>query len=426
MLLTFTFLFALFVIAQLVRRKEFLLPLMMALVLAYELPGPFIHSFSDLEAFSVAQFLFAEYASDENVSLLVSAVLVFLISMRVGYAIPRGLPRTLPASRDAESSIFQYSLLVVAVLAFGIGSVATDAGAIRFADYSGTERNTIPAFGYGTMLLVTIAPLLLAAATKRKWILVIVLMAAMLPIAHEAFISSKRQYFAPFVAVFIFYVVYSNRIRHRSLALMLVLSALLSFFAAQFLLRESVSGVEVDGDPTLAIIIPQLGEFVAVGSTSLYAMTFVQPETTTYGMNFLLTLLNSVPYIKFGDLLFPGEVSRLTYFAQVLAPFGGLSALAEAWWSFRFVGVVFFGALIGLILRLGERRLRDALGSGLSLNMRDIYWTCLIATLFVKYRSGLTDALQTAIYFSILYWLLVFPLALAVTGNSSRHLRHPS
>jgi hypothetical protein len=416
-LLIFTISFAACAAVFAFRRKHFLLAMMLLLMLAYEVPGAVIFAFSELSDVGLAQHLFSTYASESTVSQLLSAFLVLLTTLLGSYVLPTKIRRPSGPSTEHRTGPSDYWIVGIAVLVFGMVSVITEAGAIRLADYEGADLRAAPVFSYGTSLLVVFGPLAIWAVERRKWPLLVLLTIATAPLSYEAFAAAKRQYFAPLAAVLMLYVLYSARFKRKLLILSIGSIALLAIFSAQFLLRAD-TGIEETTDTGALLFLPQLGEFVAIGSTSLFSITLVDSTNMTYGMNLLLTLLNSVPYIKFGDLFFPEDIKRFADFQRELAPYGGLSAMAEAWWSLQWGGVLLLGMLLGRLLRYGHACLWHSMAHGMSLGPTRVYGVCLVATLFVKYRSGVSDALQAAIYLSILYWALMLPALFSSISRS--------
>jgi hypothetical protein len=392
------------------RRRHYILALAVLLIISYELPGAILHQLPLPTILEVAQKIFVEFATEKYINMLAVAVLVTLVSMSFSYV--ARLPRrrvTRTAKLDPAASATDFVPLASALLVFGLISVGTNAGQIRLLDYEGLELRTIPVYGYGLLLLVVIGILLIWAAEQRRvWALIALLLVAA-PISYEAFISSKRQIFAPLILEFLLYFLYSPRIKKKLLWISGSAALMLGFFAVQFLARIELGAVDIGDTPIELLLLPQLGEFIGVGSTTLYSLALVDSRRVAYGVNLALALLNSVPYAKLGTLFFPEQVSTFADFQKQLAPYGAFSTMAEAWWTFQWLGIVLLGVFLGLLLRAAHRQLRIAFSTRVSLDSVSVYWLCLTASLFVKYRSGIGDMIQTTVAFSLLYWALVIP-----------------
>jgi hypothetical protein len=377
---------------------------------SYELPGAILHQLPVPAIIEVAQRIFVEFASEKYMNMLALAVLVLLMCLSASYIARLPTPHVPRSAEQVPTSYAaDFILLAMALLLFGAISVATDAGQTRLLDYEGLEIRTIPVYGYATILLVVVGVLLIWAAERgRPWTMLVLLLTAA-PIAYEAFVSSKRQIFAPVILVLGLYFLYSPRIRNKLLWLAAGVAFMVGLFALQFLARIELGAVDIGDTPLELLLLPQLGEFIAVGSTSLYSLALVDSHRVTYGENLLLAILNSVPYMKLGTLLYPDKIADLVDFQKQIAPYGALSTLAEAWWTFQWFGVVIVGIAMGFMLRVAHWKLRHAFENGVSVEPRTVYWICLIATIFVKYRSGISDMIQSTIAFTLLYWTFLIP-----------------
>lgn len=400
------------------RKGQYLFALAVGLIALYELTAPTLWFFGGLLDLSAMDALFGPFADEADVERLLAAVAVLLGALTCGYAVPLAWHHN-QRPRDGEGS--DYVVLIGAIFAMGAASVYAGAGATRLQDYLGGEERGLPVFNYGLALMVVVLPLLIACWNKRLWWLCSVLLVAIAPLCYEAFAGGRRQFFAPLVFLAIIYALYNPSVKRRLLWFTAAAVFIVVFFGWQYHLRVELGGT--GGEETVAAqaIFPQLGEFIAIGSTSLYAVALIDGQNMTYGQHIGINLLNTVPYLKLGDIFFSVEGEQYRTLLQQLAPVGGLSALADAWLAFRWLGVALVGLTFGVLLRAAEHALRRVFSSGLPFHPRDVFVICLIATEFVKYRSGVSDMLQAAINFSLLYW--AFILAGVVFTDAAR-LQH--
>jgi len=179
----------------------------------------------------------------------------------------------------------------------------------------------------------------------------------------------------------------------------------LVLFGFQFSLRESITGgtSEISESLTSGSISPQFGEFAGVGSITLYAIEYINPEMYTYGKHFIIIILNSIPYFKVGDILFPDYVKELQGIRKVIAPWGALTMAAESYLTCSTAGIMLLAIFLGLFLALFHRYFKEILSS-MTFSVKDIYWLSFGAIFISKYRSGISDILSTFINFSLLYF----------------------
>jgi hypothetical protein len=128
-------------------------------------------------------------------------------------------------------------------------------------------------------------------------------------------------------------------------------------------------------------------------------------------------LLNAFPFIKLGDLLFPAYSQQLYTTYTNVAPWGALSMVADAIIGFGWLGVPLLGIALGVLCRKAHEYLVIAMQRGMPGDAKSIYMLSLIAVLFLKYRSGIGDAIQAAVAFSILYWTIILVARLSFSSD---------
>jgi hypothetical protein len=182
------------------------------------------------------------------------------------------------------------------------------------------------------------------------------------------------------------------------------------FFGVQFWLRSE----NVDGNIATGffdgVVAPQLGEFVAVGSTSFYSWTsyVLGNEPVTLGAHWAFHLANSLPFLKFGSLFFPDYGARLLDIYRSLAPWGALSNLADSVLGFGVAGVILLSILSGVLIRYWHSLMVKYYSKGIQISVGGVYIGSVISTTILKYRSGLGDAFFYLIFITVLYFSLVW------------------
>jgi hypothetical protein len=169
-------------------------------------------------------------------------------------------------------------------------------------------------------------------------------------------------------------------------------------------------------------VAPQLGEFVAIGATSLYSYPVVEERGVTYGSQFAVTALNAIPFAKLGDALFPAVAQQFMDIVRTVAPFGGLSMIAECYLSFGRAGVVILALLMALLAGKFHRQLIDFY-SRRRFSATSVLFVSVGAVLLGKYRSGVSDAFLAFTSMSILFaalYLLAMLLDAAIFSNLVR------
>jgi len=408
--------------------RHYLFAIMLVMLGAYELSGPILYlGVDDINVLNALQ-IFAGYAFDDAIGSFSRALAVFFLLFIATYVLVGYL--TIHRPEPTRRAIFSRELVVLppAVLAFGIVSVLTHAGESRLEDYAGVVTETTRFFTYGNLLLVTCAALLISRLWSRNWRHAILIAICLAPQITETFIAGRRQWFAP-TALLVLLILFYSRIRYKLLWAGTLSLAVGMFFAIQFSLREEIqegiTAFETES-PLYAIGAPQIGEFVAIGSTSFYAWNVVVlgQNSPSWGVHWAFHLLNAFPYIKFGDILYPQYANELYGLYNEVAPWGGLAMLGDAIIGLGSLGVPLLGILLGVFCRIAHQSLSTVLRSpGIPADAKSVYVVSIIATLVPKYRSGIGDVVQTFVTFSLLYWAMVL-LGYLVVAAPLRTIRN--
>jgi len=232
---------------------------------------------------------------------------------------------------------------------------------------------------------------------------------ALLPLSHEVFLTSRRQFFAPSVLCLVLIVLYDARLRSRYLIIAGLVTLSLLFFGVQYWLRhEFADNADAEG-AFEGLLAPQLGEFVAIGSTSFYAwVSFVMEDMLpSYGFHLLYQALNAFPFVKLGDIFYPSYGADLMSAIHQLSPFGGFSIIADALFSLGLYGLLFLAIAVGFAIAIGHKLLDRHLRNGYVPTILSVYLVSLAATLLLKYRSGLGDIFQAFLTFTLLYLFFI-------------------
>jgi hypothetical protein len=389
-----------------------LISLFLAMCGLYELSGPLLYAYREAFAdyFIHAQIIFSTPASDDAVNSFVLGLFLFFVILNLSYVLVSRRFYYDAADKRPEIPIETngdvFRVFISAVFVFGVISVYTKAGSIRFLDYFGEDLEASPYFSYGTAMLVTVVIIAIFNAIHHKWRSLFFCIGAIAPLAYEIFLSSKRQSYAPSLLFMLLLILYSRRLRNRGLFAVAFTTVAMSFLGAQYWLRsESVDGYTADGFFD-GVIAPQLGEFVAIGSTTFYAwMGYVLGnDPVTWGGHWLFHMSNALPFLKFGGLFFADYAGNLLDAYRTVAPWGGLSIVADAILGFGLGGIAVLAILLGALFRYWHYLLDRYLSDGMVMSVNAIYTCSMIPTLLLKYRSGLGDAAQYYVYMTILYF----------------------
>ncbi len=418
--------------------------ILVLLVGAYELPGPalFYGNF-EVAAIQSAQSIFGEFANADTVFSHVLTLTAFFLSFAVASAIG-----SLHGSRSFANALEQHKLIALRrlsrprlsrvlkvcaaclaflILAFGIVSVSQGEGLRRLDEYVGGDYEGLRVFSYGIGLLPVLTCFGVVLYVRGQKLLVAMILVAALPLLYEIFLTSRRQFFLPVLIVIIMWRLYGSSKRLSWLSRTGVLAVVLVFFGLQYSLRERVIGDDVTiTDSVLeGSLAPQFGEFVAIGATSLYSYPVVEQRGVTYGSQFAVTVLNAVPFAKLGNAVFPAAAAQFLDIASTVAPFGGLSMIAECYLSFGRAGVVVLGLLMAVLAAKFHQRLIDFY-SRRRYSATNILFVSVGCVLLGKYRSGVSDAFLAFTSMSILFVALYLVAKLFNGLTSSSLVRaHP-
>lgn len=299
-----------------------------------------------------------------------------------------------------------FNSIALFVFFSGLLSIATDVAASRIQDYNGGDLYTTPFYSYGTSLMIPLVLFLFTSKLKKSYLKYLAIAISLLPLMYVAFLTSRRQIFAaPILAIFI-YILYRTDIKNKLFKILTI--TLLSFlvFGFQFLERDKAYGT--GGRDTLyeIAIEPQLGEFIAIGNTTLKAWTMFVTDSSqlTYGIHFIHTLLNSIPFLRLGNIINSGYSEEISETFTQLAPWGGLSYIADMYYAFSIYAIPIFGIIYGYIFA----KLNFYLNKNIKvIDIKFIYLASIQSLIIIKYRSGFCDLLFYITTFTILY--LSFP-----------------
>lgn len=389
---------------------NYLFSIFLLIFICYETPAPFLY-FNDYQGTVQAQHAFETRATPDEVSCYLFLLILLFLAVNTGYLISERFfsKRIKSTNLSFASAERGFNYVVVFLLFCGMAAFHFNAGATRILDYSGEAFPTTPFFSYGILLLPVVVAAVYASAYIKKWPNAIVMLLGTAPLIYEIFISSRRQYLAPSLLVIVLLILYNkNKAKAASiLSIMLVVSTV--FFGLQFYVRDD-QGYHSSNKSLLELIIdPQLGEFIAIGTTSFEAFKkyFVNDFEVTCGVQWLYSIVNSVPYIKFGDYMFPSYQVEMSDILLDIAPFGGLSLIADIAMGTGFWGLPVFFLVAGIFLRFLHQRLSCFFSRGPALTLKSTFYLALASSLLLKYRSGLGDMINTAINFTVLYFVVV-------------------
>lgn len=396
----------------------------------YELPGPILFSGVLGEDFIWAQVIFMDAASIVAVNEYLLALITLFGLLNIVYILSIKMISFRVASWSQTTKYDlprAFDFMAFVVFVFGLVSVYVGAGAIRILDYVGEALPTTPLFSYGITLLPAVVLTAYYYFRRGNYLRGSFIIFSILPLSHEIFLTSRRQFFAPSVLALILVMLHDKSIKYKYRMMFALATLTLIFFGMQYWLRHEFADNASADSGFAAIVEPQLGEFVAIGSTSFHAwMKFaMSSDTVTYGWHWVFQALNSFPFIKVGDLLFPSYGNELLMVVSQLAPFGGLSIVADALMAFGYFGVVFLGLFLGVSIAFLHAAMTKFLYSGFRMNVIGIYLLTLISMVVLKYRSGLGDIFKNFIALSLLFVFIVFVWSFLLSTQWSRSARTP-
>jgi len=400
------------------KRRHYLFGVFVLLFGCYELPGPILFSGLLGDDFVRAQQIFMSRADEHSVTMYIYALSAFFAVLNGVYlsALRLRLVKSATPIVQLRNQSRIFTILIFAIFVFGLVSVYVGAGAVRIRDYLGEHLPTTPLFSYGIVLLASAVMVAYHHFSRRDWFVFVVIVIALMPLSHEVFLTSRRQYFAPSILSLVLIVLYDTRMRSRYLITTGLVMLSLLFLGVQYWLRhEFTENVGAEG-AFEGFLAPQFGEFVAIGSTSFYTWVSVVmgDMSASYGFHLLYQVLNSFPFIKLGDIFFPFYGADLASTIIQLSPFGGFSIIADALLSFGLFGLLFLAIIFGVAISIFHKLLLRYLSNGFVPTVAGVYAVSLAATLLLKYRSGLGDMFQTFLTYTLLY---LFFIGLGIVFN---------
>jgi|SRR5437762_1439229 len=395
--------------------RHYIFAAAIALLGAYELLGPIILLVLEDPSTNPALTIFAEYSSEQDLEGFAQALLLFFALFVSAYLLGGRPPgRHVPTRLEFPRMSVGLAIFPVVILAFGIVSVATGAGQTRLEDYVGIESAAESSrfFAYGGLLLVACTGIVLNKLSARQIVAALAIVTCVAPLLVELFIAGRRQWFAPSALLMLMFMLYSP-VRFKALLAGGLTCVVAILFALQFALREEVqqgsTGFETQA-LAFAVLAPQLGEFVGIGSTSLHAWnSFVTGQTpVTNGVHWAFHALNTIPFLRLGDTWFPQYSADLYRMYNEIAPWGGLSMLADSLMAMGLLGVIVLAVAMGMLCRRAHEFTARVMRDGMPGDVYSLYVLSVVSTLLLKYRSGVGDALQSFVSFSVLFWFVAF------------------
>jgi hypothetical protein len=285
------------------------------------------------------------------------------------------------------------------------------------------------ALGLGSNLLPYAYVIVVLAALLRRpgWVLAAALSIA--PMVHELLQAGRRQYFVTAAAIALLSLYYLIPVRRRALMLLGCMSAILALSSFVFYRRTDyyVDVYAFEGMLSY-LLIPALTEFVGVSLITVNAIGTVGSEHLDFGLRLMSGLLDSVlPYVRLGETVtdLMSDIAK-PFDVLLVAPWGAMPILAEAYSSFGTIGSVVFGFTCGSACAVLHYSLLAVQSNRVS--FQKSLWIVTVASLFlVKYRSGLLDVAKSVIALSYLHlfvmsllWGTRMLLRSATTGVLSR------
>jgi oligosaccharide repeat unit polymerase len=377
----------------------------------YELTGPFFF-YIDLSWIDLSsQRIFNIMASSKAVDGFVVMLLIFFISMNLTYIILKRSSRLTgwPANTGYDSDNYnQFDILALCIFIVLSGIIAfnVEAGYARLLDYTGSVEGGSRIFSYGIVLIIPLFTYIFHFFYKKKLLSGISLLICCLPLAYQIFLTGRRQSLAP-IGLILYLFIFYREVKFKYLWSVILTVCAVIFMGFQFSLRELISGSTTSmSDSVLSgSLTPQFGEFGGVGSISFWAVQLLTKADLTYGFHFLLAILNSIPFLKMGDIFFPSYTQELQAITKMLSPWGGFTMIAESYLAFGIFGILLLGVVLGVLLRFFHNIAIRSLYKE-SISYLDVYWISLIAIILLKYRSGISDAFFAFTTFTILFYFV--------------------
>ena len=320
---------------------------------------------------------------------------------------------------DEKSIRFVMVALSILILFSGIFSSYLGLGHARLSDYEtgaavsneGADYDIPRVISYSMTLMVPVSLYLLTNIIKTGFSRLNIFIAiSLLPLFIENIISARRQTLAPIVLMFFLFFVYNTRIKRKFLIYIISLVIFIIIFGIQYQMRNyflydslSTSGIYE------TFLEPQIGELTWVGSITyqVWCDFLTDKLSYTYGINYIVAILNSVPFFKIGNLFFSSFNSELFNLVNYYSPYGAFPVFGDLLLSLGVLGITAYSALIGIIIKKFEPILAYSINAKIH-GFRFYYLFSLISFFIIGYRNSLSGLIGLIITFSILYWFVVY------------------
>lgn len=401
----------------------------------YEGLGPLALIFPESLTDNRLEFALQSYSEGGFAALpfLGGALLGFVIMVNVvflGFKLAAintfmGLGATVTLGYENRSSNYfnpgVFMVFCLTVFVFGVIAVLDDAGTKRLGDYIGYNEYVTPFYSYALAILPASALVIWHAYESRRYSFFILGLISCIPIVFEAFISSRRQFLLPIPATLVLYWLYSGEnarvvINRASVFSILLILAFYAQYSTRLLTQGdqevNVAAIVESFDVSTGVVevaSPIFSELIAVSAITHAVFSSIGGDQVTFGLQWIVTALNSAPYLKVGNWIFPNYLDTLYDTIIIFAPFGAFPVAAELMLSFGTTFFVVGAAFIGAGIYMAEYAMHRLVRNDSPL-VYVIFSYC--AVMLVKYRSGLSDMIQ----YSLPHFLLCgTALALGIT-----------
>ena len=352
--------------------------------------------------------------SDKNILEYLFSSLLFQIFIIFGYICLKRL--NFKNTYDNNFGIFNFTILKIVsvfILLLGIVSVFNGAGQQSISTYNEFNAGDVEisektrSLAYGFALLPVAFFYIVEMLNQGFYKKSAYIFLCCIPMIYEIFSAGRRQAFIPTFFVVLAYLFQKNMVSRKKIYLYIPIFVIgiLLIFGIQFSLRSVATGNDSGnlfyGDDFIeGIFLPQFGEFISVGATSLSAYILFLDRNTfePFGViNLVTKILSSLPGIR---LIYLSEAYPNPNFdIKFIAPYGALSIFAEAIMYLGSIGILIFGFLLGCYISFVDLIIKKLSNNNFSSSLTNIFSLCLVALLFFKYRSGINDSISSAIFF---------------------------
>lgn len=413
MILYFLILLILVIIYSILKNRLYYSAGYIGLICIYE-TMPFIIYASDDNDFTKKMSLFVRGLNDALINteiLFILAYILFiyliLIFLKKLHRTKHVLNPTIKTIKEDDWSLTSFLLLFI----LGTISLLNGDAAARINEYTQVESLKVSSYHF---YMITILPLssyfLIKLFFDKKYKAAIFNFIYFIPAIVVLFGAGRRQVFIP-VVLLIFYFLFRKpnlSFNSKIIYTLIIIASTLGIFAIQYSVRYIAFGA-ISGDSvsimdfTDNIFAPQIGEFLAVGATTVAAYG-------DYVANYRLSPLGLISFIEHATKGIPliGNILILDYSRQTIdsivavSPFGALTIAAEGLIFFGLPGLFFNGFIIGFILIKFENVLHPSVCVRGLKHFKEIAMLCLLSILLFKYRSGLIDSFNSAIRFILM------------------------